>query len=126
MSRAVAGPDRAAAMRGVVRAGALSLDPNAREVWLHGKPVVLPMREFQLLHLLMSHAGRVVTRQEICRSLWGSAARSNTLTVHIGRLRGRLGDTSRGRMIVSVRGLGYRLDPPTSRSPHRRTSPVTM
>ncbi|MBM0230411.1 response regulator transcription factor [Micromonospora sp. STR1_7] len=113
MLRAIS-PDTAADFQVAVETGALRLDPAAHEVRLGGRRIELPMREFELLHLLMLHARRVVTRHQINRLLWsGEGDTSNTLNVHIRRLRHRLGDNLRKpSIIVSVRGMGYRLDPP--------------
>ncbi|HEV8166319.1 MAG TPA: helix-turn-helix domain-containing protein, partial [Actinomycetota bacterium] len=70
--------------------------------------------EFKLLHLLMSRAERLVTRDEISARLWGGdQQRSNTITVHVRRLRERLGDDPHHpKVIQTVRGLGYRFIPP--------------
>jgi DNA-binding response OmpR family regulator len=102
-----------------LRAGALRLHPSALEAELHGRRITLPPREFRLLHLLMSHAGQVVTRDQIRESVWGAGERdaSNTITVHIQRLRTRLGDPSHDPAIIqTVRRLGYRLVPPPRRT----------
>jgi DNA-binding response OmpR family regulator len=98
-----------------VRAGALRVIPAALEAELHGRRITVPPREFRLLHLLVSHAGHVVTRDQIRESVWGAGDRdaSNTITVHIQRLRARLGDA---HIIQTVRLLGYRLVPPPRRS----------
>jgi DNA-binding response OmpR family regulator len=98
-----------------VRAGALRLIPAALEAELYGRRITLPPREFRLLHLLASHAGHVVSRNQIRESVWGAGERdaSNTITVHIQRLRARLGDTRHEPCIIqTVRRLGYRLVPP--------------
>lgn len=96
-----------------VRVGRLRLDPAAHEVHLGDRRIDLPMREFELLHLLMVHAGRVLSHRQIHRLLWNAdGAQSNTLSVHIKRLRSRLGEDSDAPVITSVRGLGYRLDLP--------------
>jgi len=110
-------PDTAADFQVAVEVGALRLDPAAVDVRLRGRRVDLPLREFQLLHLLMLHAGRVVTRAQINQLVWSrDDETSNTLNVHIRRLRSRLGDDLRDpKIIVSVRGLGYRLDAPGRR-----------
>ncbi|GAA0474684.1 sensory transduction protein regX3 [Actinoplanes capillaceus] len=98
----------------VVEVGALRLDPAAFEVHLRGERIALPLREFQLLHLLMQNAGRVLTRHQIHQLIWSQEEdTSNTLNVHVRRIRARLGDDLRHpRILISVRGLGYRLDPP--------------
>lgn len=95
--------------------GPLTLDPSTYEVRMHGVPTArLPLREFQLLHLLMLNANKVITRDRIRAELWGDgASRSNTITVHIRRLRERLGDDPHHpETIQTVRGVGYRLVPP--------------
>lgn len=97
--------------------GPLTLDPSTYEVRMHGVSTArLPLREFQLLHLLMLHAEKVITRERIRNELWGEGARrSNTITVHIRRLRERLGDDPHHPEIIqTVRGVGYRLVPPES------------
>jgi DNA-binding response OmpR family regulator len=90
--------------------GPLALDPFAYRVRI-GEEVVddLPLKEFQLLRLLMTHADHVVTPEQIRCALWGdrsSGPSSNAVTVHVGRLRARLGELAELR---TVRGLGYRL-----------------
>jgi len=107
-------PDTAAEFQAVLQVGALRLDPNAHEVHLRGERVHMPLREFELLHLLMLHAGRVVTRRQINQLVWSrGGGNSNTLSVHIRRIRKRLGEAAgAGPIIMSVRGMGYRLDPP--------------
>lgn len=94
--------------------GPISLNPASFEVRIDGTPVYLPLREFKLLHLLMARAERLVTREEISARLWGGdEQRSNTITVHVRRLRERLGDDPHEpRIIQTVRGLGYRFVPP--------------
>jgi DNA-binding response OmpR family regulator len=96
-----------------LEAGGLRLDPAALEVSLHGRQVRMPMRELRLLQLLMVHADRVVTREQIRKGVWGGAPGSNTITVHVQRLRHRLGDDQDDpRVIQTIRGVGYRLVPP--------------
>lgn len=93
--------------------GALRLDPASLEVTLHGRLVRMPMRELRLLQLLMAHADRVVAREQIRDAVWGGVPGSNTITVHVQRLRHRLGDDQDDpKMILTVRGVGYRLVPP--------------
>jgi DNA-binding response OmpR family regulator len=99
-----------------LRCGSLYLDNRTFEVTLRDRPVRLPLREFDLLRYFMAHADRLVTRKEIWTAVWGDRAdpASNTLTVHIKRLRERLGDDHTDpRIILTVRGLGYRFVPPT-------------
>jgi DNA-binding response OmpR family regulator len=99
--------------------GTLNLDPATLEVRLEGVRIELPRREYEVLRLLMSHVDRVVTREQLHERVWKEPVRaaSNTLTVHIRRLRQRLGDDQRHpRIIITVRGIGYRLIPPGTRS----------
>jgi DNA-binding response OmpR family regulator len=100
----------------MVRAGALRLDPAAQEAELHGRRFPLPPRETRLLHLLMTNANHVVTREQIRETVWGADENnsSNTITVHIQRLRSRLGEDP--EIIQTVRRLGYRLVPPPRRA----------
>jgi DNA-binding response OmpR family regulator len=71
------------------------------------------MREMRLLQLMMTQADRVVTREQIRDAVWGGVPWSNTITVHVQRLRQRLGDDQDDpKLILTVRGVGYRLVPP--------------
>ncbi|WP_117210999.1 winged helix-turn-helix transcriptional regulator [Allorhizocola rhizosphaerae] len=102
----------------VIECGALTLDPATMEVRLHGRLITLPLREYLVLRFLMNNADRVVTREQIYQHIWGGVAEagSNTLTVHIKRLRKRLGDDlKKPHIIITVRHIGYRLVPPIAR-----------
>ena len=81
------------------------LDPAARAVHKAGEPVLLSNREFDLLHTLMLHAGRVLSREQLEQHLysWGQEVESNTIEVHVHRLRRKLGNA----LIQTVRGVGY-------------------
>ncbi len=106
-------PEAMVELQPPIEVGGLRLDPSSLEVHLHGRPVRMPMRELRLLHLLMANADRVVTREQIRDAVWGGVPGSNTITVHVQRLRQRLGDDQIDpRMILTVRGVGYRLVPP--------------
>ncbi|GII81582.1 putative response regulator [Sphaerisporangium rufum] len=96
--------------RGVLSAGGVELDAGAYQVRVGGRPVHLPLREFELLHYLMRNADRTVTREQIMRQVWHAPASmsTNTIAVHVKRLRARLGDHD-DRLIQTVRGVGYRL-----------------
>jgi two-component system OmpR family response regulator/two-component system response regulator QseB len=89
----------------MLRAGAVVLDPAAREVRLDGQAVPLAAREFDLLHVLMLHAGRVLSREQLEQQLysWGREVESNAVEVHVHHLRRKLG----AGFIVTVRGVGY-------------------
>ena len=99
-----------ATSRRVTSLGSLAVDFDAREV--RRGVVVLPLRpkEFDLLAALLRHRGRVVTRDELLREVWGYAngAESRTVETHLAALRQRLGDEAAG-MILTVRGAGYRI-----------------
>jgi DNA-binding response OmpR family regulator len=101
----------------VLRAGPLTIDLAARTVAVDGQPVELSRLEFDLLRALAAEPGRVFTRAELLRDVWGypSETRSRTMDSHMGRLRGKLRAAGAGRIIVSVWGVGYRLDPPVGR-----------
>ena len=93
--------------------GELSLDPNRHEVLLHGEPVIMPLKEFDLLWVLMSNAGQLVTREKLMRQVWGNDyfGDTKTLDVHIKRLRSKIEDTpSKPARIKTIRGLGYKFD----------------
>jgi two-component system OmpR family response regulator/two-component system response regulator QseB len=83
------------------------LDPAARSVQQAGVSVTLSAREFDLLHALMLHAGRVLSREQLEQHLysWGQEVESNTVEVHIHHLRRKLGTG----LIQTVRGVGYAL-----------------
>jgi DNA-binding response OmpR family regulator len=90
-----------------LEAGALRLDPVSRQVWLGERLVELSLREYEVLHIFMLHAGRVLTRAQIEQHLyqWGTEVSSNTVEVHIYNLRKKL----RPDVIETLRGVGYML-----------------
>lgn len=89
----------------VLQVGDVTLSPAARAVTRAGEPVELTAREFDLLHLLLENAGRVLTRRTLEEQLyaWDDAVDSNALEVHIHHLRRKLGN----ELIRTVRGVGY-------------------
>ncbi len=96
-----------------IQVGDVLLDPDEHEVTVAGEPVVMPLKEFELLHLLLTNAGRVLTRETLIDRVWGSdyVGDTKTLDVHVKRLRARIEpEPSEPRYIVTVRGLGYKLD----------------
>lgn len=98
-----------------VRCGALVLDPGGQTVRLSGAVIEMPPREFRLLHFLLRHQGRVVSRAQLWEQVWGGVGptSSNTIAVHVRRLRARLGDDPRDPSILTTVGRsGYRLRPP--------------
>jgi two-component system, OmpR family, response regulator RegX3 len=98
----------------VVRVGPVCLDTGRREVTAHDRPVDLSRKEFDLLNLLMSHAGQVVTREWCIDRLWWDQDLSDTRTLdtHVKRLRRKIEpDPSRPRHLVTIRGVGFRFEP---------------
>jgi two-component system phosphate regulon response regulator PhoB len=92
-----------------LRVGPLMIDPSRHRVALRGQPASLTAAEFRILHLLMSRAGVVLSRQQIISAVLGThaAVTDRTIDVHITSLRRKLGDG--GDLIETVRGFGYRL-----------------
>ncbi len=104
-------PDPAAAAEAAVVVGDVRLDPRTRAATRGEEPIELPRREFDLLHLLMAHAGTVLPRKRLMDDIWGADwfGTTKTLDVHIAGLRRRLGDDAQeSRYIHTVRGVGFR------------------
>jgi len=97
----------------LLRMGRITLDPSRHEVRVDDSPVTLTALEFRLLKTLMERPGRVQTREVLLSDVWGIEAEIMTRTVdtHIKRLREKLGPP--GDIIETVRGVGYKLVPPT-------------
>jgi DNA-binding response OmpR family regulator len=94
--------------------GRLRIDFAAYQVLVDGGPRDLPLREFELLAFLVKHPMRVFTREQLLDLVWGpgSDSEARTIDVHIHRLRAQLEqDEINPRLIVTVRGVGYRFDP---------------
>jgi two-component system, OmpR family, response regulator RegX3 len=103
------------ALDDLVEVGELALDPVRHEVHLRGAPVSLPLKEFELLQLLMINVGRVLNRDTIIDRIWGHnyVGDTKTLDVHIKRLRTKVeDDPSRPARITTIRGLGYKFEAP--------------
>ena len=95
----------------VLEAGALRLDVSRHELTVAGRSVHLPLKEFELLELLMENMGRVVTRETLLDRVWGYdyVGDTKTLDVHVKRLRSKIeDDPSNPSRITTVRGVGYR------------------
>lgn len=107
-----AGPVAPGGAARVLRDGDLALEPASRRVTLHGEPVALTLREFDLLAFLLAHPGEVFSRTELLAEVWGwRFADHSTVTVHVKRLRHKIeNDPAAPRRIVTVYGLGYRYD----------------
>ncbi len=93
---------------GEITVGAIRADVDARRVWISGKEVELRPKEFDLLVLLASRAGRVVTRELIMEQVWDTNwfGSTKTLDMHVSSLRTKLPPGA----ISTLRGVGYRLD----------------
>jgi DNA-binding response OmpR family regulator len=93
--------------------GALAIDPGTRTVTVQGAPLTLTHKEFELLGALADAQGRVLSREFLLDRVWGysraSEIESRTVDVHVRRLRVKLGPE--GRRILTVKSVGYRLDP---------------
>ena len=96
-----------------LEAGRVRMDVERHVVTVDGKPQRLPLKEFELLELFLRNPGRVLTRGQLIDRVWGSdyVGDTKTLDVHVKRLRAKLEpDPSHPAMLVTVRGLGYKLD----------------
>jgi len=87
----------------------LTLNPASREVMRHGRRISLTRTEYSLLELLMRRSGRVVPRESLIEAVWGfdSDVRSNTLDAFIRLLRDKVDSAAEGKLIHTVRGVGY-------------------
>ena len=98
---------------GSIVVGDVVLDPEEHRVTLAGERLNLPLKEFELLHLLMANAGRVLPRETLIDRVWGSdyVGDTKTLDVHVKRLRSKLEDDPANPLrIVTIRGLGYKYE----------------
>lgn len=93
----------------VLTVGSVVLDPDRREVTVGGSPIALTAREFDVLALLMAHAGTVLTRERIAHEALGYdyVGDTNNVDVHIAHLRAKIEDAGGARIIQTVRGVGY-------------------
>jgi two-component system, OmpR family, response regulator RegX3 len=95
-------------------AGPVRMDVERHVVTVDGGSVQLPLKEFELLELLLRNAGRVLTRGQLIDRVWGAdyVGDTKTLDVHVKRLRSKVEpEPSAPRYIVTVRGLGYKFEP---------------
>ncbi|MDQ1249866.1 MAG: two-component system, OmpR family, response regulator RegX3 [Actinomycetota bacterium] len=96
---------------GVVIAGPVRLDSDRHVVQVRGAEVRFPLKEFELLELLVRNEGRVLTRAQLIDRVWGSnyVGDTKTLDVHVKRLRGKIEqEPGQPRHLITVRGLGYK------------------
>jgi two-component system response regulator RegX3 len=94
-------------------AGPVRMDVDRHVVTVNGDAVQLPLKEFELLELLLRNAGRVLTRGQLIDRVWGAdyVGDTKTLDVHVKRLRSKIEpEPSTPRYIVTVRGLGYKFE----------------
>jgi two-component system, OmpR family, response regulator RegX3 len=97
----------------ILETGPVRMDVERHSVSVGGSEVPMPLKEFELLELLMRNAGRVLTRGQLIDRVWGADyfGDTKTLDVHIKRIRSKIeDDPSQPAMLVTVRGLGYRFE----------------
>jgi DNA-binding response OmpR family regulator len=98
----------------VIEMGGIRLEPASRQMMVRGQLIELSLKEFDLLHLLMSRAGEVLTTNEILSAVWGPEylGAHELVYVHVSWLRQKLGDNPRHpKLLHTVRGVGYRFMP---------------
>jgi two-component system response regulator RegX3 len=98
----------------VLEAGPVRMDVDRHTVTVNGQDVQLPLKEFELLEMLLRNAGRVLTRGQLIDRVWGAnyVGDTKTLDVHVKRLRSKIEpEPGKPRHLVTVRGLGYKFDP---------------
>jgi two-component system response regulator RegX3 len=98
---------------GALEAGPVRIDVDRHVVTVRGQTVPMPLKEFDLLELLVRNAGRVLTRGQIIDRVWGSdyVGDTKTLDVHVKRLRAKIEEDPRNpSLILTVRGLGYKFE----------------
>ena len=103
----------AALAPGTLEVGEVVLDPEEHRVSVGGDELTLPLKEFELLHLLLANAGRVLPRETLIDRVWGNdyVGDTKTLDVHIKRLRSKIeADPAAPSRIVTIRGLGYKYE----------------
>jgi two-component system response regulator RegX3 len=97
----------------VLEAGTVRMDIERHTVTVAGKETPMPLKEFELLEVLLRNAGRVLTRGQLIDRVWGADyyGDTKTLDVHIKRIRSRIEESpSEPTMLLTVRGLGYRFE----------------
>ncbi|MEV6767832.1 response regulator transcription factor [Nocardia sp. NPDC051030] len=97
----------------VLEAGPVRMDVDRHTVQVNGKAVTLPLKEFDLLEYLLRNSGRVLTRGQLIDRVWGAdyVGDTKTLDVHVKRLRSKIeADPAKPEHLVTVRGLGYKLE----------------
>ncbi len=98
---------------GIVEVGAVRMDVDRHSVSVDGREVSMPLKEFELLELLLRNSGRVLTRGQLIDRVWGADyfGDTKTLDVHIKRIRSKIEERpAEPTRLVTVRGLGYRFE----------------
>jgi len=98
----------------VLESGPVRMDVERHVVTVRSEQVQLPLKEFELLEVLLRNAGRVLTRMQLIDRVWGAdyVGDTKTLDVHVKRLRAKIeADPASPAHIVTVRGLGYKFEP---------------
>jgi two-component system response regulator RegX3 len=101
-------------MPAALEAGPVRMDVDRHTVSVSGETVSLPLKEFELLEMLLRNAGRVLTRGQLIDRIWGAdyVGDTKTLDVHVKRLRAKIEpEPASPRHLVTVRGLGYKYEP---------------
>jgi len=99
---------------GILEAGPVRMDVERHIVAVNGQQITLPLKEFDLLEYLLRNSGRVLTRGQLIDRVWGAdyVGDTKTLDVHVKRLRSKIEpDPANPKHLVTVRGLGYKLEP---------------
>ncbi|GAA2008013.1 response regulator transcription factor [Nakamurella flavida] len=108
------GSDAEEAGNPVLQAGPVRMDVERHVVSVHGEQIALPLKEFDLLEYLIRNSGRVLTRGQLIDRVWGAdyVGDTKTLDVHVKRLRSKIEpDPADPRHLITVRGLGYKMEP---------------
>jgi two-component system response regulator RegX3 len=98
---------------GILEAGPVRMDVDQHLVFVNGNKISMPLKEFELLELLLENRNRVLTRGQIIDRVWGSNyfGDTKTLDVHVKRIRSKIeDDPARPVNLVTVRGLGYKFE----------------
>jgi two-component system response regulator RegX3 len=107
------GAEPEALLPSTVEAGPVRMDVERHVVTVNSRTVAMPLKEFELLEILLRNAGRVLTRMQLIDRVWGSdyVGDTKTLDVHVKRLRSKIEpDPAQPRHLVTVRGLGYKFE----------------
>lgn len=113
LRRRSAEPSETVNAASILEAGPVRMDTDRHLVAVDGKAVKLPLKEFELLELLLRNSGRVLTREQLISRIWGAdyVGDTKTLDVHVKRIRAKIEpDPANPTYLITLRGLGYKLD----------------